>query len=209
MLALFDMLAESKVTLPPKASPHIIARGVELVRSLVEEEKRKKEECLSEEKPPIISGVRWSKTSLPGSPRPTRSPSLRQPPPKPSKKRPPDLHAPILSFSARLLKYVNERFDGKGPVVYRRAGIDRRLYSKIVSDNESTVSKSTALQLALGLQLTLEETKEFIGAAGFLLAPTVPYDRAFIYCFENDIRNLLDVNEILSGAELPCLAIRY
>jgi len=226
MLALFEMLAEKTIPMPPRAEPSIVARGVELLRSMINEERRreearrrKEESCVcfslgsapgdesraTQHHPrsaPSSGGVRWGRKSASYAPPPP-------PPPAPSKKRPPDLHAPVLSFSARLLKYVNERFDGKGPTVYRRAGIDRRLYSKIISDNESGVSKPTALQLAFGLNLTLEETKEFIGAAGFLLSPTLPYDRAFIYCFENDIRNLLDVNEILEGAELPCLTIRY
>jgi len=203
--------------MPPRAPCELIVRGVELVRQLVEEERQRKS----------ASSVRWRRDdvrfkTMPGEAAGRRDDvrySFAMPdeavrwsvpsPPVPVQKLPPDLHAATLTFSARLLKYVNERYDGKAPVVYKRAGIDRKLYSKIVSDNNAQVSKQTALQLAIGLQLKRGELDEFLLAAGYALSPTVPLDRAFAYCLENGIVNIFDVNRIVVEAGLPDLRIKY
>lgn len=108
-----------------------------------------------------------------------------------------------------LVKYVNERYGGKASVVYRRAGIDRKHYSKIVSDNDYVVSRETAFQLAIGLQLTRPELDEFLRAAGMILTPTLALDRAFIYCLENSIMNILDVNRVIVESGLPGLRLKF
>lgn len=138
------------------------------------------------------SGVRYS---ISVSHRPTR--------------QPPNLRAPVLSFSALLVSYVQRRWHGRAPLVYRRAGIDRKLYSKIVSDNASSVSKQTALQLVIGLQLSRTEADEFLCAAGYALSPTIPLDCAFAYCIEHRIWNILDVNRIVTGAGGSDLGVRF
>jgi len=120
-------------------------------------------------------------------------------------RRPPNLKAHELSFSARLLKLVKERCGGKAPMAYKRAGIDRKLYSKIVSDDRSQVSKQTALQLAIGLQLDRQTADEFLKTAGYSFSPTIPIDCVFAYCIGHGIWNILDVNDILVRAGLPSL----
>lgn len=120
-------------------------------------------------------------------------------------RRPPNLKAQELSFSARLLKLVRERCGGKAPLAYKRAGIDRKLYSKIVSDDRSQVSKQTALQLVIGLQLNMQEAAEFLKAAGYSFSPTIPMDCVFEYCIEHQMWNIIDVNDILVKIGLPSL----
>ena len=54
-------------------------------------------------------------------------------PVEPPRRVPPKLQAPVLSFSARLLTYVNEKCGGVAPMAYKRAGVSRQVYSRIVS----------------------------------------------------------------------------
>ncbi len=110
---------------------------------------------------------------------------------------PPDLKAAVLTFPARLLKYVNERWDGNAPRVYRQAHVSRSVYSRIVSSNRSKVTKETAMKFAIGLQLGRREADLLMHSAGFSFSDSIPWDMAFVYCIENQIWNLEDLNEIL------------
>jgi len=55
------------------------------------------------------------------------------PPVELPRRLPPNLHAAVLSFSARLLTYVNKKCGGVAPMAYKRAGVSRQVYSRIVS----------------------------------------------------------------------------
>ena len=122
---------------------------------------------------------------------------------------PPNVHAKKLTFSALLLQHVRNRCGGKAAVAYKRAGIDRKLYSKIISYDDSTCSKITALQFAIGLQLSVDETVELLKSAGYALSDTVLTDQVFRYCIENQIWNILDVNQLLSECHLHPLNVRF
>ena len=119
--------------------------------------------------------------------------------PKPA---PPNLHAPVLSFSARLLTYVNEKYDGLAPMAYKRAGISRQIYSRIVSRDDSTVNKRTAMQFCIGLQLNMQESELLLKSAGYAFSGTLPEDRIFMWCIENRIWNIDDINEIFRMCSL-------
>ena len=123
-------------------------------------------------------------------------------------KRPPDLHAPNLTFSARLVKYVHEKCGYRASVLYHRAGVSRQVYSKIVSNDHSAVSKVTALQFAIAMQLDLAEAENLLQSAGYALSKTIPLDVAFAYCIQNRIWNIFDVNEILVSCGLEPLTIQ-
>ena len=110
---------------------------------------------------------------------------------------PPNLHAAVLSFSARLLTYVNEKCGGAAPMVYKRAGVSRQIYSRIISHDDSTVDKRTAMLFCVGLQLEMKEAELLLKSAGYAFSGTLPEDRVFSYCIEKKIWNLLDINDIL------------
>ena len=100
------------------------------------------------------------------------------------------------TFHQMLFRHI----DRKGltdPQVYKRANIDRRLFSKIRSDIDYTPSKRTVLALAIALELNLDETVDLLLRAGYALSPSIVFDRIVFYCITNDIYNIFDVNACL------------
>ena len=61
------------------------------------------------------------------------------------------------SFGRMLMRLVSEKCDGKASICYKGAGVSRQIYSRIISDPTSRVSRRTAFQLCIGLRLTCEE----------------------------------------------------
>ena len=120
----------------------------------------------------------------------------------PQANRPPDLHASVLSFSARLLTYVNEKCAGVAPTAYKRAGVSRQIYSRIVSKDNSMVDKRTAMLFCIGLQLSMDEARLLMKSAGYAFSGTIPEDVVFSYCIEKQIWNLYDVNDVFKRCGL-------
>ncbi|MBS4025645.1 MAG: hypothetical protein KGZ96_08225 [Clostridia bacterium] len=81
--------------------------------------------------------------------------------------------------------------------VYRRAGIDRRLFSKIRSKPQYRPGKNTVIALALALELNKEATDQLLSAAGYSLSDNETYDLVIQFCLEKKIFNIEDVNQAL------------
>ena len=91
----------------------------------------------------------------------------------------PNLHAAVLSFSARLLAYVNEKCAGSAPMAYKRAGVSRQVYSRIVASNDAKVDKRTTMLFCIGLQLSIDEAELLMKSAGYAFTPIT----LMIFCF--------------------------
>ena len=118
--------------------------------------------------------------------------------PDPSeRKRRPDLHAANLSFAARVIIWVRDRFDNNAPRIYKAAYLSRKTYSAIISDEAHAVSKRTAIQLAFALQLSRSDADLLLHAAGYHLSRSVVEDMIFDACFEAGIHDLEDINTFL------------
>lgn len=112
--------------------------------------------------------------------------------------------APADTFVRVLLMYVSSRCEGKASVCYRRAGLSRQLYSKIISNPELGVKKRTVMQLCIGLKLPIEEANAFMALAGYCFSKSHFEDMAFQWCIKNGVYNIFDVNDLLvAGACEP------
>ncbi len=100
------------------------------------------------------------------------------------------------SFGDRFFRLVDEKGFTDSDV-YNRANIHRRIISKLRTEPDKGVSKDTALSLAIALHLTLDETREFIGLAGWALSDSSTFDRIIQYFLERRRYNLTEINEAL------------
>ena len=100
------------------------------------------------------------------------------------------------TFVDKLLSYSREK-DMSSAAIYRAAGIDRRLYSKIISDRYYKPSKDTAIAIALALHLDLKQTTELLGLAGYTLSNWNKRDVIIEYFINERIYKLVYINEVL------------
>jgi hypothetical protein len=109
------------------------------------------------------------------------------------------------SFRQELFTLIDEK-GMTDPQVYKRAGIDRKLFSKIRSKPDYHVGRKTAIALALALQLDVDETDDLLHAAGYSLSYSDTYDLVIRFCLEKKIYDIDYVNDALDSLSLKTLS---
>ena len=100
------------------------------------------------------------------------------------------------SFNELLFMMI-DRTGQKDSDVYKRAQIDRRLFSKIRSSKKYVPSKKTVIALCLALELSRDDANILLASAGYILSRSDDYDLAIAFCISRGIFDFNDINELL------------
>lgn len=100
------------------------------------------------------------------------------------------------TFSQTVFNYIkNKNLDEVD--VYNNAHIDRRLFSKIRSNNDFKPSKKTAISLCFGLKLNLDEALDLLEKAGYILSHSSKFDLIVEYFLIKKVYDLIILNQVL------------
>ena len=100
------------------------------------------------------------------------------------------------TFAEQMFAFI-DRTGQKDSDIYKKAMIDRRLFSKIRSNKKYIPAKRTVIALCLALQLSREDADKLLSSAGYSLSRADDFDLVIAFCIEKKIFNFFDINEAL------------
>ena len=108
------------------------------------------------------------------------------------------------TFSEALVRIIDEK-GFRDPDVYKRANIDRKFFSKIKNNRNYRPGKSVCVAFAIALELSLDETREFIGKAGYTLTHSDKSDIIIEFFIRSRNYDVYEINETLFEFGQPIL----
>ena len=100
-------------------------------------------------------------------------------------------------FTEQLFAFI-DRTGKQDSEIYKKALIDRRLFSKIRSNKNYIPAKKTVIALCLALELSREEADKLLSSASYSLSRADDYDLVIAFCIEKKIFDFFDINEALN-----------
>lgn len=108
------------------------------------------------------------------------------------------------TYSEYLMYLIQER-NMENAEVWKRAIVDKKIFSKIKNNVNYHPNKLTALCLCVGAKLNLDESKDLLARAGYALSPCDKTDIIFSYYIENEIYDMIELDIQLEEHGLPCI----
>lgn len=108
------------------------------------------------------------------------------------------------TFSQYLMYLIREK-GMENAEVWKRAIVDKKVFSKMKNNPNYHPQKLTALCLCVGAQLNLDEAKDLLARAGYALSPCDKTDIIFSYFIENGIYDMIELDIQLEEHGLPCI----
>jgi hypothetical protein len=100
------------------------------------------------------------------------------------------------TFPQALERMMKER-GLKNPDVYKRANLTRQHFSKILNSEGYQPKKEAVLALAIALKLNLDETRDFLGRAGYALTRNSKMDVIVQFFIESGNYDIYEVEQVL------------